>query len=148
VIRRKNLAVVLFILTVCVSVLLYQCGSDNPSTPSPPDDETIISDPSFSQHIQPIFNNNCALALCHVSGTITELDLSQGAAYTNIVNVDSGQDPSFKIILPGNSTDSWLVMKIEGRQTAGLRMPPSADPLSNVRIQNIKNWVDRGAKDN
>ena len=63
-------------------------------------------------------------------------------------DVDSGQDPSFKIILPGNSTDSWLVKKIERRDIVGLRMPPSADPLSDVRIQNIKNWVDRGAKDN
>jgi hypothetical protein len=145
--RKDSITAVLFVLIVCGSVFFYQCGSDDPSEPSPPD-ETIISDPSFSQHIQPIFNNSCALALCHVAGTITELDLSQGAAYNNIVNVDSGQDQSYKIILPGNSTDSWLVMKIEGRQTAGLRMPPSADPLSDVRIQNIKNWVDRGAKNN
>lgn len=145
--RKDSITVVLFVLILCGSVFLYQCGSDDPSEPSTPD-ETIISDPSFSQHIQPIFDNNCALALCHVAGTITELDLSQGVAYNNIVNIDSGQDQSFKIVLPGNSTDSWLVMKIEGRQTAGLRMPPSADPLSDVRIQNIKNWVDRGAKDN
>ena len=146
--RKINLTVMLFILIVCGSVFLYQCGSDSPSEPSTPDSETIISDPSFSQHIQPIFTNNCALALCHVAGNIIELDLSQGIAYNNIVNVDSGQDQSYKIVLPGNSTDSWLVMKIEGRQTLGLRMPPSADPLSDVRIQNIKNWVDRGAKDN
>ena len=146
--RKINLTVVLFILIVCGSVFLYQCGSDSPSEPSTPDPETIISDPSFSQHIQPIFTNNCALALCHVAGNITELDLSQGMAYNSIVNVDSGQDRSYKIVLPGNSTDSWLVIKIEGRQTLGLRMPPSADPLSDVRIQNIKNWVDRGAKDN
>jgi hypothetical protein len=146
--RKNNLTIVLFILIICCSVFLYQCKSDNTSGPSEPEPEVVISDPSFSQHIQPIFNTNCALALCHVSGTITQLDLSQGAAYGNIVNVDSGQDPSFKRVLPGNSTDSWLVMKLEGRQTAGLRMPPSADPLSSVRIQNIKNWVDRGAKDN
>jgi len=146
--RKNKLTVVLFILMVCGSVLLYQCGSDSPSEPSTPEPDTIISDPSFSQHIQPIFNNNCALALCHVPDNITELDLSQGAAYAEIVNVDSGQDRSFKIVLPSDSTDSWLVMKIEGRHTLGLRMPPSADPLSDVRIQNIKNWVDRGAKDN
>lgn len=146
--KKSNLTVALFILILCGSVFLYQCGSDSPSEPSTPDQETIISDPSFSQHIQPIFTANCALALCHVSGNITELDLSQGAAYANIVNVDSGQDQSYKIILPGNSTDSWLVMKIEGQAPLGLRMPPSADPLSDVRIQNIKNWVDRGAKDN
>ena len=146
--RKISLTVVLFILIVCGSVFLYQCGSDSPSEPSTPDSETIISDPSFSQHIQPIFTNTCALALCHVAGNITELDLSQGVAYNSIVNVDSGQDRSYKIVLPSNSTDSWLVIKIEGRQTLGLRMPPSADPLSDVRIQNIKNWVDRGAKDN
>ncbi len=146
--KINNLTVVLFVLMVFGIVLFYRCGSDSPTQTDPPDQEIIISDPSFSQHIQPIFDNNCALSLCHVAGTITELDLSQGAAYNSIVNVDSGQDPSFKLILPGNSTDSWLVMKIEGRQTLGLRMPPSADPLSDVRIQNIKNWVDRGAKDN
>jgi hypothetical protein len=146
--RKDSLTIVLFVLIVCGSVFLYQCKSDSPSEPSPPEQETVISDPSFSQHIQPIFNNNCALALCHVAGTITELDLSQGSAYNNIVNVDSGQDPSFNLVLPGNSTDSWLVMKIEGRQTLGLRMPPSADPISDVKIQNIKNWVDRGAKNN
>ena len=146
--RKINFIVVLFIFVICGSVFLYQCGSESPSEPDPQDIETIKSDPSFSQDIQPIFSNSCALALCHVAGTITELDLSQGAAYNSIVNVDSGQDSSFKIVLPGNSIDSWLVMKIEGRQTAGLRMPPSADPLSDVRIQNIKNWVDRGAKNN
>lgn len=146
--RMNNLTVVLFILIVCGSVFLYQCGSDSPNEPSTPEPDTIISDPSFSQHIQPIFTNNCALALCHVTGNITELDLSQGVAYSSIVNVDSRQDRSYKIVLPGNSTDSWLVIKIEGRQTLGLRMPPSADPLSDVRIQNIKNWVGRGAKDN
>lgn len=146
--KINNLTVVLFVLMVFGIVLFYRCGSDSPTQTDPPDQEIIISDPSFSQHIQPIFDNNCALSLCHVAGTITELDLSQGAAYNSIVNVDSGQDSSFKLILPGNSTDSWLAMKIEGRQTLGLRMPPSADPLSDVRIQNIKNWVDRGAKDN
>ncbi|MGB3860849.1 MAG: hypothetical protein WBF32_10790 [Candidatus Aminicenantaceae bacterium] len=144
----NNFTVVLFILIVCGSVFLYQCGSDSPNEPSTPEPDTIISDPSFSQHIQPIFTNNCALSLCHVTGNITELDLSQSVAYSSIVNVDSRQDRSYKIVLPGNSTDSWLVIKIEGRQTLGLRMPPSADPLSDVRIQNIKNWVDRGAKDN
>ena len=75
--RKDSITVVLFVLILCGSVFLYQCGSDDPSEPSTPD-ETIISDPSFSQHIQPIFDNNCALALCHVAGTITELDLSQG----------------------------------------------------------------------
>ena len=146
--KINNLTGVLFIIMVCGIVLFYQCGSDSPTETDPPDQEIIISDPSFSQHIQPIFDSNCALSLCHVAGTITELDLSRGAAYDSIVNVDSGQDPSFKLVLPGNATDSWLVMKIEGRQTLGLRMPPSADPLSDVRIQNIKNWVNRGAKDN
>jgi hypothetical protein len=146
--KKNYITAGIFILFMCGSVFLYQCGSDSPNDPSNPEEETVISDPSFSQHIQPIFNNNCALSLCHVSGNITELDLSEGVAYVNIVNVDSGQDPSYKIVLPGNSTDSWLVRKVEGRQTLGLRMPPSADPLSDVRIQNIKNWVDRGAKDN
>jgi hypothetical protein len=39
-------------------------------------------------------------------------------------------------------------MKIEGRQTSGVRMPSGGSPLSSVQIQNIKNWINKGAKNN
>jgi hypothetical protein len=40
--RKNYLTAALFILVVCGSFFLYQCGSDNPSEPNTPDEETVI----------------------------------------------------------------------------------------------------------
>ncbi|MGD8535503.1 MAG: hypothetical protein PVF66_06585 [Candidatus Aminicenantes bacterium] len=115
-------------------------GGDTPETP--------ISDPSFSNHIQPIFTNNCAQGGCHNSTAQAGLNLTQGVAYSNIVNVASTQVPQSMRVLPGDAANSYLVKKIEGTQTVGTRMPQGRNALSSITIQNIKNWVDRGAKNN
>jgi hypothetical protein len=43
--------------------------------------------------------------------------------------------------------NSYLVIKLEGRQTVGTRMPQAGSLPTNA-LQNIKNWIDKGAKDN
>ncbi len=142
-----GLSIVLFI-----ALSIFYCGGGGNGTPGTPDiPETVISDPSFSTDIQPIFTNNCALSGCHNSTAQAGLILSQGLALANIVNVDSTQDtqrPVRKRVLPSDAANSYLVIKIEGNLTVGDRMPQGRSPLSSVRIQNIKNWVDRGAKNN
>jgi hypothetical protein len=139
-----GLSIVLFI-----ALSIFYCGGGGNGTPDIP--ETEISDPSFSTDIQPIFTSNCALSGCHNSTAQEGLILLQGQAYTNIVNVDSTQDtqrPVRKIVLPADAANSYLVIKIEGNQTVGDRMPQGRSALSSVRINNIKNWVNRGAKNN
>jgi hypothetical protein len=139
-----GLTIVLF-----VALSIFYCGGGGNGTPGTPDiPETVISDPSFSGDIQPIFSNNCAVSGCHNSTAQAGLNLSQGLALANIVNVASTQDPSKMRILPADAANSYLVIKIEGNQTVGDRMPQGRSALSSVRIQNIKNWVDRGAKNN
>jgi hypothetical protein len=142
-----GLSIVLFI-----ALSIFYCGgggnggNGNGGTP-----ETVISDPSFSTVIQPIFSNNCAVSGCHNSTAQAGLNLSQGQALANLVDVDSTQDtqrPVRKRVLPGDATNSVLVIKIEANPPFGDRMPQGRSALSSVRIQNIKNWVDRGAKDN
>lgn len=133
------------IVVLLLTLSIYYCGGDNGTTETP---ETVISDPSFSNDIQPIFTSNCALSGCHNSTAQAGLILLEGQAYANIVNVDSTQEPNFKRVLPSDGTNSYLVIKIEGNQNVGTRMPQGRSPLSDVRIQNIKNWVDRGAKNN
>lgn len=108
----------------------------------------VISDPSFANHIQPIFTNNCALGGCHNNTAQAGLNLSQGSAYGEIVDVNSSQVPSLKRVFPGDATISYLVMKIEGNQTVGVRMPKDRSSLSSVSVQNIKNWINRGANNN
>ena len=142
-----GLTIVLFI-----ALSIFYCGgggnggNGNGGTP-----ETVISDPSFSTVIQPIFSGNCAVSGCHNSSAQAGLILSQGQALANLVNVDSTQDtqrPVRKRVLPGDATNSVLVIKIEANPPFGDRMPQGRSALSSVRINNIKNWVDRGAKDN
>lgn len=124
----------------------FYCSGNNGNEGQEP--ATPISDPSFSSHIQPIFTSNCALSGCHNNTAQAGLNLSQGSAYSNLVNVNSTQVPNLLRVSPSDATNSYLVMKIEGTQTSGTRMPQGRSPLSSVSIQNIKNWINRGAKNN
>ena len=73
-------------------------------------------------------------------------DLSAGQAFSNIVNVPSGQNPMLDRVEPGDPDNSYLVRKIEGN--AGTRMPLGQPALPNQQIQNIRNWILDGAQDN
>jgi len=51
-------------------------------------------------------------------------------------------------VLPNNATDSYLVIKLEGRQSAGGQMPLGGAPLSAADLASIKNWINAGAQNN
>lgn len=141
---RKNALWICLFLVIAFSV--FYCDGTNPTQTETPD--AVKEDPLFSQDIQPVFTNSCAVSNCHNASAQAGLVLLQGQAYNNIVNVNSTQDPSKKRVEPGNADNSYLVIKIEGRQTTGGRMPLGGGALSNTQIQNIKNWINRGAKNN
>ncbi len=104
---------------------------------------------SFSQDIQPVFNQSCALSGCH-SGSFPAggLNLQSGQAYNNIVNVPSSQRSSLNRITPGDPDNSYLIRKIKGDNISGGRMPLSRTPLSAVVIATFENWVREGALNN
>jgi hypothetical protein len=66
------------------------------------------------------------------------------------VNIDATEDVSRKHVLPGDAANSYIVIKLEGHQTVGAKMPigGSLDAVSLQNIQNIKNWINKGAKNN
>ena len=144
----KNITIVSFLILVFLSAFFYTCKS--PSQPNGDGDpgETVIDDPSFSTVIQAIFNANCVGGGCHNATASAGLNLSQGQAYNNLVNVDSTSDANFKRVLPNDAQNSYIVVKVEGRQTVGSRMPLNRTPLTTVQIQNIKNWINKGANQN
>ncbi len=125
-------------------IFLASCKSS--TSPQPPG--IILADPSFANDIQTIFNNNCLNISCHGASAQGRLTLFQGQSYVNLVNVPSIEDMTKYRVLPFDADDSFLVIKIEGRQAVGARMPASKDRLNDTQIQNIKNWINRGAKDN
>jgi hypothetical protein len=109
---------------------------------------TAVENPSFANDVQTIFSNSCALATCHnVATAQAGLDLSNGAAYANTVNVASTSEPNFNRVQPSDADNSYIVIKLEGRQNVGGRMPASGS-LSNAQIQTIKNWINQGAQNN
>lgn len=83
---------------------------------------------SFSDHIQPIFNENCVK--CH--GGSTSPDLSEGNAYFDLT--------SGSYIDNNNPENSYLYQKISGGS-----MAPYADDYERALI--LK-WIEQGAEDN
>jgi len=141
-----------------LSFALAGCGGDGPTDPvgssngnnngggsgSP----TVKSDPSFSVDVFDVFTRNgCTASGCHGGGQGGLTMTSAATTYTNLVNVASPTTGEVRVI-PGNATDSYLVKKLEGRASAGVRMPAGGSPLDATDLQNIKNWINQGAKNN
>ena len=57
------------------------------------------------------------------------------------VGVASTSEPSLLRVDPGNPDDSYVVVKLEGRQSVGARMPLNAPPLDDIDLTNIRNWI-------
>lgn len=105
-------------------------------------------EPTLSSIQENIFNTSCAFAQCHAGPNPQQnLNLSEGQARANLVNVDSGTDPSFKRVEPGNPDDSYIVMKLEGDpRIQGQRMPLNSPALSSEQIGVIRQWITDGAE--
>ena len=94
---------------------------------------------------------------CH-TGVGTALpgvqNLTAGNTFANIVNVASLEVPSLKRILPNDTTNSYLLQKIEGAAgIVGAQMPfgcPTASNpcLTQAQIDLVKTWVSQGALNN
>lgn len=149
--------------TLLLAFLVAACGGgDSPTSPEP-DDNTgsggngstgttgrqVIAEPSFSTHIQDIFQRNgCTVSGCHGAFPATGLDLRAGAAYEALVNVASTQAESRFLVVPNDAENSWLIVKVEGRQTIGQRMPIDRPALDTIDRTNLRNWIDTGAPNN
>jgi len=95
---------------------------------------------SYSQHVDPLFQQRCALSGCHAgSSAQAGLDLLT-PSYSNLMN----HQP--KLVNPGASANSLLAQRIDGRLAP--QMPYMAQPLNANQIAGIKKWIDEGAKNN
>jgi hypothetical protein len=125
-------------------------SSPTPSNPSPPTDtRTIQESPSFSATVQEVFNRrSCNTAGCHGAARAANLDLRAGASYAALVNIASTNEPAFLRVVPSDPDNSYLVVKLEGRQAVGSRMPLTGGPLDSIDLTNIRNWIAQGAQNN
>lgn len=137
-------------LLAALAFSLSSCGGGSPtsSSGSSTDTRTIQANPSFSTTIQEIFNRrSCSSSSCHGTALQARLDLRTGASYGALVNVRATSEPIVRVI-PGNPDGSYLVIKLEGRQSVGSRMPQTGSPLDSIDLTNIRNWIAQGALNN
>lgn len=120
------------IIPIIASIFLAGCADFG--------DPAALAPVSFSNDIQPIFNQNCT-ANCHNSQNAPNfgnLDLTTYVALMDTI-------AHAKEIVPGDPDASYLVQRIE--RTVGLLMPPT-EPLPPNDISLIRQWVAEGALDN
>jgi hypothetical protein len=106
---------------------------------------------SFARDIQAIFSRSCATRGCHAGlRPQAGLNLSQGAAYAEIVGVASEQCGASRVrVAPGDPAASYLVDKLLGVDLCfGTQMPKAGVSLPQADLDAIGSWVCSGAANN
>ena len=111
---------------------------DETTVPEPeePVEEPEVATVSYSDYIEPILNERCALAGCHVAEHVTNLDLS---SYDTFKKGGKGG----ATFVAGDGKGSLVVTRIDGGG-----MPPSGPPLDQDEIQLFIDWINEGAENN
>ena len=105
-----------------------------------------LPDPTLDDIQINVFTPSCALSFCHGAALSGNLDLRDGAAYSNIVGVPSAEFPIWNRITPFNPDESFLICKLEACPSmVGQQMPLIGGPLPQEVIDVIRAWVNRGA---
>ncbi len=137
------------------------CAGDGSGVVDPNDDDNGGNGggTGFAATVQPIFTASCALSGCHAgSSPAMGMNLSDGQAYANIVNVPAAETVSssgLMRVLPDFPDQSYRVLKFQGTHTqagvdgSGGRMPLGGlDALTQAQIDAIRQWISDGATNN
>lgn len=125
----------------------FAAPGDDAFTPIEPD-AFVPSDPPdagpatvlFSRDVLPIIEANCRGTGCHGSPQTFFLGGGSGCPLA----------PERRFVVPFDPENSFVVLKIEGRQPAGCgqQMPRGRAPLSAENIATIRAWIAEGARNN
>jgi len=127
-------------------VLLNACGELQTPTGAGGPGDPIDPTATFTRVQNEIFTPTCANLGCHDTlGQSSQMVLSAGRAYAQIVNVPSVEMPSLSRISPNDPAGSYLYRKVIGSGITGERMPLSRAPLTDAQIQLVRDWIRRGA---
>ncbi len=136
------------VLAAALIVGAVACSSDSPSGPDGGHDRVVKANPTLSADIQEIFDRKgCSSAGCHGSAQSAGMDLRSGAAYASLVGVTATTEAIVRVI-PGDAQGSYLMMRVEGRQSVGSRMPLGGVALDSIDLGNLRNWIMQGALEN
>ena len=111
--------------------------------------DQLLDAPQFSRDIRPIFERRCGIGGCHSEATKqASLTLTRDSAYSALVGVPSRLFVGEVLVRPGDANNSWVVIAIRDdavRRRGMARMPLGSGALTPNQIQNIVNWINRGA---
>jgi len=127
---------------VAWSVLLWAVGCKDTSPTGPDESPSNIvfpaTDVSYAAHVQPLFNQTCALSGCHADGPRPNpLSLT---SYENLMF------NSLQVVVRGEPDQSVLILRVEGRIAP--RMPLSRNALNQNQINGLRTWIAEGALNN
>lgn len=92
---------------------------------------------SYSQHVQPLFNQTCTFSGCH-----NDASMASGLSLTSYIRLTERPD----IVIPGDPDNSVLYLRISGQ--LGAQMPLNRQPLTLNQQQGIFTWIAEGAENN
>ena len=97
------------------------------------------SNVSYGRQVEPLFIRTCAFSPCHSQDAMADgLSLE---SYQDALSSKPG------VILPGDTANSRLVWRIEGKHNT-VRMPLNRPPLTDNQIKGLKRWILEGARNN
>ena len=124
---------------IFIGMVLIGCKDDSPGDMGSPSNIVFPPDSvSYLQHVQPLFDQTCALSGCHDAGAHdSPLKLTNWGE--TVIQLPG-------VVVPGNPGSSTLVFRIQG--TSGQRMPLNRNPLNENQINGIRVWIAEGAQNN
>ena len=105
----------------------------------------VVRSATLSEVQSQVFDASCTG--CHSGSSPSQgLNLSEGAAHGNTVNVPSTEVPSLNLVEPNDADNSYLMQKLEGTAQSGQQMPYGGPYLSSTLQQLVRDWIDAGAQ--
>lgn len=141
---KSNILILLFVSATIISACKDSITEPETTTPGNTDNNLA----NFSKIQQQVFTPVCAVSGCHSgSAPRANMDLSEGKAYANLVNITSARNSNFKRVEPGNSGNSFIIKMLKNTGENTVQMPPTG-PLASRIIDSIAVWIDNGALNN
>lgn len=131
--------------------LIFAPAAALAAAPDPSSDLTELDIPDQALSLQDIQNQvfQPYCSSCHTGGGDSlpaSLNLSSAAdTYASTIGSLSTEDPRLELVAPGQSSNSYLVRKLEGTQSVGQQMPLQGGPVSDWMLTAVKRWIDSGA---
>jgi hypothetical protein len=133
------------LVSLGLTLLLAGAGcSDNGGATGPDNgngDGNEIGDVSFSEHVLPILQANCAGSGCHI-GTASP---AQGLDLSTYSGVIAGAN-SGAVVIANDADGSELIMRMEGNSQPS--MPFGEDLLPQETVDTVRAWINQGAENN